>query len=202
MSLQPVSVNGLSLTGADAGNYALSGQSAAQARILPRALRISGSVAQDKAYDGSTRAIVVPGRLIDLVAGESLALNASGIFEDPEIGFGKAVAVTYRLGDTATGLAGDYNLDGEILRASIVAPSGLNPVQPAQMPAASGAESKVVFVRTSPAVATLADDVGQAQCSMLATDSCECRETQYQQVDYCLVPGKPAPQAELFIKTD
>src|SRR5262249_61908386 len=55
-----ISVSGISISGADAGNYTLQGTSAsASADITPRALTVSAS-GGSQVYDGSTNATVRP----------------------------------------------------------------------------------------------------------------------------------------------
>jgi gliding motility-associated-like protein len=56
-----VTFSGLSLTGAQAGNYSLTIQTPANATIIPKALTFSGlSVPLTKVYDGTTSAVVSP----------------------------------------------------------------------------------------------------------------------------------------------
>jgi hypothetical protein len=80
-----VTVTGLSISGADANNYALQGSSfTAQASILPRTLNIVAT-AQDKVYDGTTAAT---GALSanNTVAGDALQLSwAQGQFASKDV---------------------------------------------------------------------------------------------------------------------
>ena len=191
---QSVQVAGLSLGGSDARNYTLTGQTSAQAKILQRAVTIAGSVAQDKSYDGNTTATVVPGQLSNMVAGESLAVNASGTFEDAEIGSGKAVAATYRLANGANGLASNYTLINatEVLRAAILS-ANRNPLSPIITPGGGGSGSRVVISgsgSSGAAVGVADDDISNRQeCSVLHPEKCECEESTIPGIEMCFAPN-------------
>ncbi len=69
-SASTVTYSGLSLSGSQAGNYTLTIQSPAIAKITPKALTMSGlSVAASKVYDGTTNAVVTGTQ--KLAAGET-----------------------------------------------------------------------------------------------------------------------------------
>ncbi|HEY0957333.1 MAG TPA: YDG domain-containing protein, partial [Roseateles sp.] len=94
-----VAITGLSLTGADAGNYTLLDTTAsAAASITPAGItRIGGITAADKVYDGGTAATLntAAAGFIGLVAGDTLAVaSATGSFSDKHAATGKAVAIT------------------------------------------------------------------------------------------------------------
>lgn len=135
-----VTVSGLSLAGADAGNYQLSANSfTTQAKILPKTLTAPLSV-QNKTYDGNTSASVSMGALSGLVGAESIQATAWGLFDSATAGSNKPVVVRYRWSDGANGgLAGNYELPSQTLTASILSPSGGNPVQPMVVPTPSAA---------------------------------------------------------------
>ena len=102
-----VNVSGMSLSGADAGNYTLAGTTAATTGdITQRTLNVStnGGV---KTYDGTTSAVVTLAD--DRVAGDSLNVSGgSASFADKNAGTGKAVSVS---GITVGGTdAGNYAL--------------------------------------------------------------------------------------------
>lgn len=89
-----VTVSGAALGGADAGNYRLDAPTAAlRASITPRQIAASGLSALDKVYDG-TRDATVAGQLDGAVAGDQVALQASGQFDDRNVGAAKTVTVT------------------------------------------------------------------------------------------------------------
>lgn len=101
-----ITVNGLAIGGADAGNYALAGSTAsASADIAARLLTVTAGAAS-KTYDGSTAAAVTFGD--DRVGGDVLTVTGNAAFNDKDVGLGKAVAVS---GMTLSGQdAGNYAL--------------------------------------------------------------------------------------------
>ncbi|WP_344711180.1 beta strand repeat-containing protein [Sphingomonas humi] len=110
-----VSVAGLALTGADAGNYFVnSATSAAIGQIALRALVVSLTGTVSKTYDGTTAAALTPGNYVlsNLVGGEAISLSgpATGTFDSRNAGTGKMVTVT---GITLTGAdAANYLVNG------------------------------------------------------------------------------------------
>src|SRR5262249_58814977 len=56
---KPVSVSGISISGADAGNYTYNTTTATTANITPRALTITAA-ANTKTYDSTTSAAAIP----------------------------------------------------------------------------------------------------------------------------------------------
>jgi filamentous hemagglutinin family protein len=94
-------VNGLALSGADAGNYYLSvgGFSGTDGTITPRSITVTGIAANDRVYDGTTVAsLVTTGAALNgVVLGDSATLDAasySALFGDKNVGAVKAVSVT------------------------------------------------------------------------------------------------------------
>ena len=83
------------LTGRDAGNYALTQPTGVTARISPRPVTVSGIAAQNKTYDGNTQVtfayegVVLEGN----VDGDKLTVTAEGAFEDANVG-SKQVYIT------------------------------------------------------------------------------------------------------------
>lgn len=104
---KPVLVDGLGLSGADAGNYMIVLASGLTVDIAPLAISATYS-AVDKVYDGTTVAqvsVALPG----VLAGDLLSGSASGLFSGGRnVGVGKAVAVSGGL--LAGADAGDYRL--------------------------------------------------------------------------------------------
>ena len=76
------------LTGPDAGNYALTQPTGVTARISPRPVTVSGITAQDKTYDGNTQVtfayegVLLKGNL----DGDKLTVTAEGSFADANVG--------------------------------------------------------------------------------------------------------------------
>jgi hypothetical protein len=97
---KPVSVSGISVSGADAPNYQLASSSAATtANITVKALTVSGITASNKIYDGTTTASLNVGSasLTGVVSGEDVTLNttsATGDFADKNAGTAKVVVVS------------------------------------------------------------------------------------------------------------
>ncbi|WP_321347433.1 YDG domain-containing protein [Halopseudomonas oceani] len=88
-----VTVSGM-LSGADAGNYALSANSVTTtADISAKVIDLINVAAQNKIYDGTTDADVTAG-LGGVVSGDDLRVNLSAWFADAEIGQGKTVTVS------------------------------------------------------------------------------------------------------------
>jgi hypothetical protein len=118
-----VTVSGLTLSGADAGNYTLT-QPTTTADITPKSLTVSGITANDKVYDGNTSATLNTGAaaLVGVIGGDVVTLNtsgAAGAFGDKNVGNGKTVIVS---GLTIGGAdAGNYSLTQPATTADITA---------------------------------------------------------------------------------
>ncbi|QIK38534.1 filamentous hemagglutinin N-terminal domain-containing protein [Caldichromatium japonicum] len=117
----------LTFGGADAGNYAFSGQTTASADITPKALSLSGLTANDKTYDGTTAATLGSlGTLSGVVAGDnvSVAGTASASFADKHVGAGKTVTIS---GLSLTGTdAGNYTLGSGATTTASITPKALS----------------------------------------------------------------------------
>jgi hypothetical protein len=195
VATQAVKVSGLSLSGADAGNYTVTDQSGASAKVLQRALSIAGSVAQDKTVDGSTLAVIKPGQLGNLVAGESLLVSGSGQFDTAELGTNKAVTTVYALANGSNGIARNYTLAGEVLRASILTATQ-NLIQPVVSPAKAGGSSRVTVAGSSSAGGATGtsddkpiDPEAREECSVSNPEKCECQASTIAGVEMCFAPG-------------
>jgi hypothetical protein len=100
-----VTVSGLALSGADAGNYAITPPTT-PANITPRDLTVTAA-AVNKVYDGTTVANV--NFTTDALAGDTVTVAyTSATFADKNVGNGKAVSVTGISLGGADG--GNYNL--------------------------------------------------------------------------------------------
>ena len=90
-----VTVDGLTLTGTDAGNYSIGGTAGISVNISPKSLTASYS-GVNRVYDGSTAASVT-GASTDLISGDSLLIRGSGIFTGvlaKNVGTAKAINIT------------------------------------------------------------------------------------------------------------
>ncbi|MBW7945383.1 MAG: filamentous hemagglutinin N-terminal domain-containing protein, partial [Sphingomonadaceae bacterium] len=102
-----VTVTGYTLTGDDAGNYALTQPTVADATITPRTLN-AGVAALDKVYDG-TRDAALAFSTGDIVDGDTVAFDYEARFADRNAGTDKTVSLTG--GVTLTGTdAANYTL--------------------------------------------------------------------------------------------
>ena len=84
----PVTFTPFTLTGPDAGNYALTQPTGVKARISPKPVTVSGITAQDKTYDGNTQVtFAYEGVLLEgNLDGDKLTVTAEGAFEDANVG--------------------------------------------------------------------------------------------------------------------
>ncbi|HEX4183406.1 MAG TPA: YDG domain-containing protein, partial [Caulobacteraceae bacterium] len=115
-----VSVTGLALTGADAGDYTVaSSVSAAIGTINPLALSAGLTGAVTKTYDGTTVATLAAGEytLAGAISGDAVGLNdpTAGTYDTKGAGTGKTVTAT---GLALTGAdAGDYTVASSVSAA-------------------------------------------------------------------------------------
>jgi hypothetical protein len=109
-----VNITGISLSGADASNYALPSNSAsARADITAKVLTITGLQVADKTYDGSTNTNVTQwGQVNTGVGTETLSLNHGvALFDSANVGSRTVNATGYSLADGANGgVASNYVL--------------------------------------------------------------------------------------------
>ncbi|WP_411883170.1 YDG domain-containing protein [Polaromonas sp. YR568] len=84
-----------SYSGADVGNYAITGQATTTASISQATLTISGITASDKTYDAGTAATVntAGASHSGLFAGDVVNVNVAGVFSDKNAGAGKTVTL-------------------------------------------------------------------------------------------------------------
>jgi hypothetical protein len=117
-----VTVNGLTVTGPDAGNYAYKIAAVATADITPRslAIRFNGG---NKIYDGKLAATVIPSD--DRVSGDVLTVNySSALFLDKNVAIAKPVNVA---GISVTGPdAGNYTYKDATTTAADITPRPLH----------------------------------------------------------------------------
>ncbi len=118
-----VSVTGITLSGADAGNYSYNTTTTTAANITPKAVTVAAS-AQDKVYDGNTNA---PGTTLTasgILQGDVVSFNGtSATFDDKNVGNGKNVTVT---GISGTGAdAGNYSYNSRAVSTANITPAPL-----------------------------------------------------------------------------
>ncbi len=113
---QPVTVSGYTLSGADAGNYNIVQPTGLTASITKANLAVSGIIAANKTYDGTSAATLSGTAAVSAFGSDVVSVtgSATASFADKNAGAGKAVTVS---GYSLTGSdAGNYN---------IVQPAGL-----------------------------------------------------------------------------
>ncbi|HEY1792878.1 MAG TPA: YDG domain-containing protein [Opitutaceae bacterium] len=116
-----VTIAGLTLGGADSGNYSLT-QPAATASISSAGLTVSGVTASGKVYDSTRTATIGTGSaaLVGVFSGDTVTLGtgaATGLFATKTVGVGKTVAIT---GLTIGGAdSGNYSLTQPTTTATI-----------------------------------------------------------------------------------
>ncbi|HEV6968198.1 YDG domain-containing protein, partial [Roseateles sp.] len=96
-----------SLSGTDAGNYALTQPTSLAADITAKALIVTGTTVASKVYDGTAAATLGGGSLVGVVDGDTVTLTETGHFADKNAGTAKAVTAADTLGGSD---AGNYSL--------------------------------------------------------------------------------------------
>ena len=90
-----VTVSGITLDGADAGNYIVTQPTGLTADITAKALTVTGMAADNKTYDGNANATLNGGSLDGVIGLEDVTFSGqSGAFADKNAGTGKAVTVS------------------------------------------------------------------------------------------------------------
>jgi hypothetical protein len=192
-----VTASGLSISGADAGNYTLTNTTAtaANAKITPKQLKALYT-ATDKVFDGSTNATVT-GTLKDIVTGDAVtATHSSATFDTAAAGTNKTVTVAGIA--LAGGDASNYKLDPVVnlgnkasAKASITAAPSIAPVPvvPNSASSSSSSSSSVKIPTPEANPFQLASNGGLVEedfCSDTNDASCACEETsQDKEVQFC-----------------
>ena len=176
---KPVTVSGITITGADAGDYAVSTTTTTTADITPASL-VVGAIGKSKPYDGNTLASVT---LTDntLGADQVSVTDTGATFSNPSIGAGKAITVSgisisgadaanYVLADTTTTTTGDIT-NRSVASSAVSGTWSLPPAQPqSSVPGSVTAVSSWTTVSTPPAeVLDLSSQGGTSATSGLAS---------------------------------
>ncbi len=98
-SAKPVTVTGVALTGADAGNYKVTGIDSVTVNITPKPVTVNSITASDRTYNGSTAVTVstASGVISGLVAGDLVSVQSStltGSMADKNVGTAKPVSLS------------------------------------------------------------------------------------------------------------
>jgi len=118
-----VTATGLSLTGADAGNYTVNATATTTANIT--ALAITGAVtAADKVYDGNTTASILTRTLTGVITGDVVTYTGgTATFDNKNVGTGKTVTAT---GLSLTGAdAGNYTVNSTATTTAGITPKAV-----------------------------------------------------------------------------
>ena len=121
---------GNSLSGADAGNYTLTGLTGITGSITPKDVSLVMPGATSKVYDGNTvAALNLSGATLNgVIAGDALALNSIGLsanYANANVGAAKAITVSIA-NNALTGTdAGNYTLTGLNALTGSIAPAPL-----------------------------------------------------------------------------
>ena len=119
---KPVTIAGISLSGADAQNYTLT-QPTATADITAKSLTVTITV-QNKVYDGSSSAIIASQGLTGVVGQDAVSLTGgTATFANKNAGIGKTVTVS---GLTLSGAdAGNYSISASTTTTADITPRPL-----------------------------------------------------------------------------
>ena len=124
-----VNISGITLGGADAGNYTLTSTTAtafAGANITPASLSVTGLTASNKVYDATVNATLTGTAALSGVLGtDRVTVGGTAIanFVDKNVGNGKAVSVS---GNTISGIdAGNYALNQQAGLTANITPASL-----------------------------------------------------------------------------
>jgi hypothetical protein len=129
---KPVSVTGISISGADAANYLLSNVSASSSADITAASLTASATANNKVYDGNNSATIATRSLSGVIGADDVTLSGgSATFNNKNVGIGKPVAVVGMIlggADMANySLAsGDANTTADITAASLTASATAN----------------------------------------------------------------------------
>ena len=104
-----IDVTGFTLSGADAGNYQVTGLYGVYGDITPASLSVADLTANNKVYDGTTTATLTGGTFTG-VFGSDVVTASTGLFNNKNAGTGKSVTAILSGADAgnyvATGLTG------------------------------------------------------------------------------------------------
>ncbi|MBN1904816.1 MAG: hypothetical protein JW927_06935, partial [Deltaproteobacteria bacterium] len=89
--------------GADSGNYSITDQASTTANITQRAITISGITAANKVYDANDTATVYTTAAGGWLAGDTVTVSSSGLFDNKNVGTGKTVNLTSSYGGADLG---------------------------------------------------------------------------------------------------
>jgi trimeric autotransporter adhesin len=121
---QDYTVDGITLSGADASNYTIANELTGQGQITAKALTVAGTtVTKVKAYDGTTAAAVSVGTVSGLVNQDVVNVKPSAQYVDKFAGKNKTINLSYTLeGPAAANYAapdGEEFTDGEITKKEL-----------------------------------------------------------------------------------
>jgi filamentous hemagglutinin family protein len=114
-----IDVTGFSLSGADAGNYQVTGLYGVYGDITPASLSVSGLSAMNKVYDAKTAAALTGGVMAGLINGDIVQVT-TGVFNSKNVGTHKSVTAIATGND-----AGNYVVTGLTGHTADITPAPL-----------------------------------------------------------------------------
>ncbi len=121
--VETLNITGLTLAGAQAGDYTIASNASTTAIITPKTLTIASVNAAGKTYDGTTTETVPTMTLAGIVGSDSVTATGSAVFANSSAGV-ETVTVT---GITLAGAqAGDYTVASNASTTAIITPKTLN----------------------------------------------------------------------------
>lgn len=158
-----VTVSGYTLSGAQAANYTVTQPAGLTANITAKPLTVTGAVANNKVYDGTTTATITGGSLVGVIAPDVVTLNPSGTFATANVGTAIAVTSTSTLSGAnsanysltqPTGLAADITQASQTITFGALATQSVGSPN-FNLTATASSGLTVTYVSSNPAVATV-----------------------------------------------
>ena len=160
-----ITVSGYTLSGTQAGNYSLTQPVGLTADIIAREITVSGAVASDKTYDGTTTASISGGTLSGVQGAEAITLSATGTFAQADAGNNIPVSVSLNGAGLSNYALTQPGLTANILKANQSITFGALPNRTTisanfKLTASSATSSvnPITFASSNPAVAVVFGD--------------------------------------------
>jgi hypothetical protein len=160
---KPVTVTGYTLSGIEAINYTVSQPTGLSADITPRPLAVSGAVANNKVYNGTTAATITGAALVGVIAPDVVNITPSGTFATANAGTAIAVTSTSSISGAdssnysltqPTGLAADITQASQTITFGALSNQYSGAANFTLMATASSGLT-ITYVSSNPAVATV-----------------------------------------------
>ncbi|MEO8517311.1 MAG: YDG domain-containing protein [Flavobacterium sp.] len=161
---KPVTVSGYTLSGAQAANYTVSQPTGFTANITAKPLTVSGAVANNKVYNGTTVATITGATLVGVIAPDVVNITPSGTFATANAGTAIAVTSTSTISGAdssnysltqPTGLAADITQASQTITFNPLVNQYTGAAN-FNLTATASSGLTVTYVSSNPAVATVA----------------------------------------------